>query len=43
MIQQLTLDILQRLIAFGTTSCHSNFELMQYIQEYLQSYDVEVS
>ncbi|EPJ43914.1 MAG: acetylornithine deacetylase ArgE [Osedax symbiont Rs1] len=35
MAQPLSLQILQRLIAFDTTSCHSNLQLMAYVQEYL--------
>lgn len=40
MIQPLSLQILQRLIAFDTTSCNSNLELMAYIQDYLQEQKV---
>ncbi|MEH6444509.1 MAG: acetylornithine deacetylase [Oceanospirillaceae bacterium] len=41
MAQALTLEILQRLIAFDTTSCHSNLELMAYIQTFLSSHEIE--
>jgi acetylornithine deacetylase len=40
MPQPLSLQILQRLIAFDTTSCNSNLELMAYIQDYLQAQSV---
>jgi acetylornithine deacetylase len=40
MAQSLSLQILQRLIGFDTTSCHSNLELMAYIQSYLQALNV---
>lgn len=35
-----TLEILQSLIAFDTTSCNSNLDLLAYIQDYLRNYDV---
>lgn len=41
MAQALTLEILQRLIAFDTTSCNSNLELMAYIKSYLLHYEVD--
>ena len=40
MPQPLSLQILKRLIAFDTTSCNSNLELMEYIQDYLQTQNV---
>lgn len=40
MAQHITLDILKKLIAFDTTSCLSNLELMAYIQGYLQSHAI---
>lgn len=40
MTQPLTLDILDKLIGFDTTSCNSNLELMAYVQRYLEEYGV---
>jgi acetylornithine deacetylase len=41
MKQLLTLDVLEKLIGFDTTSMNSNLELMAYITQYLQSHGVE--
>lgn len=41
MKQSLTLDVLEKLIGFDTTSVNSNLELMAYITQYLQSHGVE--
>jgi acetylornithine deacetylase len=41
MAKLLTLEILNHLIAFDTTSCHSNLSLMHYIQSHLKSHDVD--
>lgn len=41
MAQANTLEILRRLIAFDTTSAHSNLELMAYVQDYLQQRGVK--
>ncbi|MCP4789789.1 MAG: acetylornithine deacetylase [Gammaproteobacteria bacterium] len=35
-----TITLLDKLIGFDTTSCNSNLELMQFIQDYLQDYGV---
>ncbi|MEM8496594.1 MAG: acetylornithine deacetylase [Pseudomonadota bacterium] len=35
-----TIEILERLIAFDTTSCNSNLALMDYLKQYLGSYGV---
>ena len=40
MAQPLTLELLQQLIGFDTTSCNSNLELMAYIQRYLKGHGV---
>lgn len=41
MQKTLTVDILEQLVNFDTTSINSNLELMSYIQSYLESYDVK--
>ncbi|MDV2857657.1 MULTISPECIES: acetylornithine deacetylase [Oceanimonas] len=41
MASALTLDILQQLIGFDTTSAHSNLALMDYIQRYLKEQGVD--
>lgn len=41
MAQANTLEILQQLISFDTTSAHSNLELMAYVRGYLKEYGVE--
>ena len=40
MAQPLTLQILERLIGFDTTSCNSNLALMEYVQNFLQEHGV---
>lgn len=40
MAQPLTLEILSDLIGFDTTSCHSNLELMAYVQGFLNKHGV---
>lgn len=40
MAQPLTIDILNKLISFDTTSCNSNLALMAYVQDYLESHGV---
>lgn len=40
MAQPLTIEILNRLISFDTTSCNSNLALMAYVQDYLESHSV---
>src|SRR5260370_19465649 len=35
-----SIDLLQRLVAFATTSRHSNLELINYIQGYLDDFGV---
>ena len=41
MASALTLDILQQLIGFDTTSANSNLELMAYVQRYLAGHGVD--
>ena len=41
MPQPLTIEILEKLIGFDTTSCNSNLELMDYIQSYLSRHGVD--
>ncbi|WP_290699449.1 acetylornithine deacetylase [Amphritea sp.] len=40
MAQPLTLEILDQLIGFDTTSCNSNLQLMAYVQGYLENLGV---
>lgn len=40
MAQSLTIEILDKLISFDTTSCNSNLELMAYVQQYLEAHGV---
>ncbi|MFT5501598.1 MAG: acetylornithine deacetylase [Woeseiaceae bacterium] len=40
MAQPLTIEILDRLIGFDTTSCNSNLALMKYVQSYLEDHGV---
>ena len=40
MAQPLTIEILDRLIGFDTTSCNSNLALMNYVQSYLEEHGV---
>ena len=40
MAQSLTIEILNRLIGFDTTSCNSNLALMDYVQGYLENHGV---
>ncbi len=40
MAQSLTIEILDRLIKFDTTSCNSNLALMDYVQSYLEDHGV---
>jgi acetylornithine deacetylase len=40
MAQSLTIEILDRLIGFDTTSCNSNLALMDYVQSYLEDHGV---
>ncbi|WP_370277536.1 acetylornithine deacetylase [Pontibacterium sp.] len=40
MAQSLTIEILEKLISFDTTSCNSNLELMAYVQQYLEVHGV---
>ena len=40
MAQPLTIEILNRLIGFDTTSCNSNLALMDYVQVYLENHGV---
>ena len=40
MAQSLTLEILDRLIGFDTTSCNSNLALMDYVRAYLKNHGV---
>ncbi|MFT5351903.1 MAG: acetylornithine deacetylase [Gammaproteobacteria bacterium] len=40
MAQPLTIEILERLIGFDTTSCNSNLALMKYVQSYLEDHGV---
>jgi len=40
MAQPLTLEILDRLIGFDTTSCNSNLGLMAYVRSYLEGYGI---
>ncbi|SFG83242.1 acetylornithine deacetylase [Neptunomonas qingdaonensis] len=40
MAKALTLEILDQLISFDTTSCNSNLELMSYVQRFLEDHGV---
>lgn len=40
MSHRLSLEILSRLIAFDTTSKHSNLALLSYIEQYLEQHDI---
>ena len=40
MAQSLTIEILDHLVGFDTTSCNSNLALMDYVQSYLEDHGV---